>query len=165
MEVHYKICLKSVLVTLLTVLLLAAYARGESDDSFQDEAYMPSEIDLLKIDQENQADHIWQHWQATPSLGSHVGCRSAIIPTKPIRVDPTPSDFYTFFPVTKQTVIPSQPQTTPFVFHTTRDFTPKPTTRRLTTRPTLWRSTKRRPRTTSRQRIRVRLNAIGIFIF
>ncbi len=161
MEVHYKICLKSVLVILLTVLLLA-YARGESDDYFQDEADMPSEIDLLKINQEKQADHIWQ---ATPSLGSHVGCRSAIIPTKPIRVDPTPSDFYTFFPVTKQTVIPSQPQTTPFVFHTTRDFTPKPTTRRPTTRPTLWRSTKRRPRTTSRQRIRVRLNAIGIFIF
>jgi hypothetical protein len=42
MEVHYNICSKSILSTLLTVLLLAC-ARGESDNAFQDEAGMPSD--------------------------------------------------------------------------------------------------------------------------
>ena len=44
MEVYYKTCSKSILFTLLTVLLLTC-ARGESDDASQDEPIMP--VDAL----------------------------------------------------------------------------------------------------------------------
>ena len=129
-----------------------ASARGENDDAFEDETFMPSDIEFLKIIKEYQADHLWYSspilgssihssfdfasqaivpskaigvYSATPSLDSFNFASRGIIPFKPKGVDSTPSDV---FPEIKQTVTPPQPQTTPLVFRTTRGF--NPTTKR-----------------------------------
>ena len=198
MKFDCQICSKSILFTWLTVLpSLLASARGENDVALEDETFMPSDIEFLKIIKEYQADHLQyssfipgssilssfdfasraivpskaiEVYSATPGLDSFNFASQAIIPFKPIGVEPTPSDV---FPVIKQTVITTQPKTTPLVFRKTRGFNPttKPQcqrfttrSRRRTTRP-VWRhfSTKK-PRPTSRQQINIRIdNVWGIF--